>query len=321
MGRTKSRRHQKLYKMKGCSKKNRKHYLGGSSYAAADLELAYPATNVHTVANPALAYTGNNPYSFLYKGGANLGTVPTNIPTNTNGVNPALPNTGPTPVTPATPFLNNGAPQRGGNCGCGAPLMTGGNCSSCSLMKGGNCSSCSLMKGGNKGGCGTLCALGFMVGGKQHRKGCKCSSCKMRRKSQYGGNPGYPIPNGLTGAPWVGGDLSTWPGVAGLQGGNNYFADNLYNRGNPQTEMISTGANPPFSIGGRRTRRRKGQKGGFGFSNLIAQDFVNLGRQFQYGLGSTYNALQGYASPANPMPWKGQLPNSPNLSTIKASNI
>ena len=171
-------------------------------------------------------------------------------------------------------------------------------------MKGGSCSTCSLMKGG-----------------KRHRKGCKCSSCKMmRKKSQYGGNPGYPIPNGLTGSPWVGGDLSTWPGVAGVQGGNNHFTNNLYNRGDPQTAMISTGANPPFSIGGRRTRRRKGQKGG-GFSNLIAQDFVNLGRQFQYGLGSTYNALQGYAAPTNPMPWKGQLLNGASLSTIKAVNV
>ena len=299
MGKTKSRRHQKLYKMKGCSKKNRKHYLGGSNYAAADFDLAYPATNVHAVPNPALAYTGNNPYSFLHKGGANLGTVPTNIPLNTNGSNPSLPSTGPTPTTPATPFLNSGAPQRGGDCGCGMPLMTGGNCSTCSLMK-----------GGKNGGCGPLCALGFMVGGKKHRMACKCSSCKMKRKSQYGGNPGYPIPNGLAGAPWVGGEISTWPGVAGVQGGNNYFADNLYNRGDPQTSMISTGANPPFSIGGRRTRRRKGQKGG-GFSNLLAQDFVNLGRQFQYGLGSTYNALQGYAAPSNPLPWKGQFPNSP----------
>jgi hypothetical protein len=287
MGKTKSRRHQKLYKMKGCSKKNRKQYLGGSG---ADVNLAYPASNVHVVPNPALAYTGKDPYSFLHKGGAS-----TNIPLNTGGANPTLPSTGPK-ISPqgATPFLNNGAPQRGGSCGCG-------------LMKGGNCSTCSLMKGG-----------------KQHRKGCKCSSCKMmRKKSQYGGNPGYPIPNGLTGAPWVGGDLSTWPGVAGVQGGNNHFANNLYNRGDPQTAMISTGANPPFSIGGRRTRRRKGQKGGLGvgFSNLIAQDFVNLGRQFQYGLGSTYNALQGYAAPANPMPWKGHLSNSSNLSTIKALNV
>jgi hypothetical protein len=316
MGKTKSRRHQKLYKMKGCSKKNHKHYLGGSKLVGADVNLAYPGTNVHSVANPALAYTGKDPYSFLHKGGANLGTImpatviPTNIPTNLNGANPTQPNTGP-PQLPqgSVPQMNPVNPQRGGSC---ASLMQGGSCPSCAhpLMQGGSCSTCSLMKGGKNGGCGPLCAMGFMVGGKRHRKGCKCSSCKMMKKSQYGGNPGYPIPNGLTGAPWIGGNLGTWPGVAGVQGGNNYFADNLYKGGDPQTSMIYTGANPPFSIGGRRTRR-KIQKGGV-LSNTIGQDFINLGRQFQYGLGSAYNALQGYAAPANPMPWKGQLPNTAN---------
>jgi hypothetical protein len=295
MGKTKSRRHQKLYKMKGCSKKNRKNYLGGSTLVAADLNLAYPGHNVHPVPNPNLAYTGKDPYSFLHKGGANLGnspTIPTNIPTNTNGVNPTQPNTGP-------PLLAQG----------GVPQMNPVN-----TQRGGSCSTCSLMKGGKKtkkGGMCPLCGLGFMVGGKKYRKGHK--------KSQHGGNPGYPIPNGLTGAPWVGGNLSTWPGVAGVQGENNHFADNLYKAGDPQTAMIATGANPPYSVGGRSTRgtrvtrrTRRSQKGGFSFSNLIAQDFVNLGRQFQYGLGSAYNALQGYSAPANPMPWKGQLPNTAN---------
>jgi hypothetical protein len=36
---------------------------------------------------------------------------------------------------------------------------------------------------------------------------------------------------------------------------------------------------------------------------------INLGRQFQFGLGSAYNALAGYAAPVNPMPWRDQLPN------------
>lgn len=191
--------------------------------------------------------------------------------------------------------------MKGGSCGCGGiPLMSGG-------------------KRAKKGGVCPLCAMGFMVGGKKHRKDCKCSVCKMMRKSQSGGNPGYPIPNGLTGAPWIGGKLSTWPGVAGVQGGNNHFADNLYKGVDPQTSMISNGANPPFSIGGRRTRRNS-QKGGL-LSNTIGQDLINLGRQFQYGIGSTYNALQGYAAPANPMPWKGQLPNTPSLSTIKVNSM
>lgn len=44
-----------------------------------------------------------------------------------------------------------------------------------------------------------------------------------------------------------------------------------------------------------------------GNSNFLSQDLVNVGRQIQYGLGSTYNAIRGYAAPVNPLPWKDQL--------------
>jgi len=233
------------------------------------------------VANPALAYTGKNPYSFLYKGGN----------TNINGINKTLPNTGPTPIVPATPFLNPQI-QRGGSCGCGVPLMKGGSCSTCSL--------------GQSGGACPLCLMGFMVGGKRHRVGCKCKHCRKLRMSQRGGNPGVPYPGGITGHSWTPSTYG-WPGVNGVQGDRNHFAHNLYNKGDPQTAMIVNGANPPFSIGGRGTRRRK-QRGGT-LSNFIAQDFINLGRQVQYGLGSTYNALAGYKAPVNPLPWKGQIAN------------
>jgi hypothetical protein len=54
-------------------------------------------------------------------------------------------------------------------------------------------------------------------------------------------------------------------------------------------------------------------------SNTIGQDFLNVGRQFQYGLGSAYNALAGYPAPTNPMPWKGQLPTTANINTIRAA--
>ena len=319
MGKTKSRRHQKLYKMKGCSKKNCKHYLGGSNYDAADLNLAYPAKNVYPVPNPALAYTGKDPYSFLHKGGAGLGTsmpatvIPSNIPVNLNGANPTQPNTGP-PQLPqgSVPQINPVNPQRGGSCSaCSVSVMKGGSCGcGVPLMSGG--------KRSKKGGVCPSCAMGFMVGGRRHRKDCKCSSCKMMRKSQSGGNPGYPIPNGITGSSWKGGDLSSWPGVNGVQGDSNHFQYNNFHV-DPQTSMINTGANPPFSIGGRRTKR-KSLKGG-ALSNTIGQDLVNLGRQFQYGLGSAYNALQGYSPPANPMPWKGQLPNTPSLSTLKINSM
>jgi hypothetical protein len=87
-----------------------------------------------------------------------------------------------------------------------------------------------------------------------------------------------------------------------------------------QTQMINTSAQPPGSVGGRRRRkkmsRRRYKKGGSA-SNTIAQDFINFGRQFSNSLGTTYNALNGYAAPVSPMPWKGQLANTQNVSSLK----
>ena len=47
----------------------------------------------------------------------------------------------------------------------------------------------------------------------------------------------------------------------------------------------------------------KSIKGG----GLIPQDLVNLGRDFSYNFKSAYNALNGYKSPVDPAPYKGQL--------------
>jgi hypothetical protein len=301
MGRKNSRKNQKVYRMKGCSKKTRKNYLGG----AADINLAYPGNNVKTVPNPFLAYTG--------RGGATCSSSLTPslaIPLNTNGGDKTFPNTGPVNVgQPGTPFLNPSGTQRGGGCGCGMPLMSGGGCGSCGMP---------LMNGGRrkkKGGCGPLCGGSFMVGGKNHRIGCKCSSCKNMGAAQLGGNPGIPYPDGLVGAPWTP-STGGWPGVDGVQGGRNYIAPNNYHT-DVQTSMIATGAQPPFSIGGKRSRKQRGGA----LSNFLGQDLINLGRQFQFGLGSAYNALSGYAAPTNPMPWKGQLPNTPSLTTVRAASL
>jgi hypothetical protein len=46
------------------------------------------------------------------------------------------------------------------------------------------------------------------------------------------------------------------------------------------------------------------KKRGGGF---IPQDLVNFGRTFTYGLGSAYNAINGYPQPVNPLPYKDQL--------------
>jgi hypothetical protein len=265
MAKKTSRRNQKVYNMRGCSK-TRKNYLGGSP----DAPLAYTGKPTFSVPNPNLAYTG--------KGGASCGlSSPSVPPSNINGVNPAYPSTGPPFKQEGNIFSNAG--QQNGGCGCGMTMMSGGK--------------------RRKGGCGSLCAMGFMVGGVRHRVDCKCSKCKKRMMK--GGNPGIPYPNGLVGSPLTPGNIGGWPGVDGISGDRNYYTNNTYNN-DVSRQMVDVGANPPFLYGGKRK-----QKGGT-LSNFMGQDLINLGRQFQFGLGSAYNALAGYAAPVNPLPWKDQLP-------------
>jgi hypothetical protein len=80
---------------------------------------------------------------------------------------------------------------------------------------------------------------------------------------------------------------------------------------------------PGFMVGGVRHRsackcsqcKKKIMKGGT-LSNFIGQDLINLGRQFQFGLGTAYNALVGQSSPVNPLPWKDQLMNTKPLNLV-----
>jgi hypothetical protein len=266
----KSSRKQKIYKMVGCSKKTRKNHLGGST----DTPLAYTGEPSFSYPNPYLAYTG--------KGGSSCGlTVNTSIPTNTNAANPALPNTGPVSDGNNTIF-NSALGQTGGCCG--------------------SCGSTSQMMGGGRrkrGGMCPACSLGLMAGGSNHRKGCKCSSCKVMK----GGNAGIPYPNGLVGTSWTP-SIGTWPGVNGVPGDSNYYQVNKYDN-DVSRQMVDVGANPPFLYmkGGKKRKQTGGT-----LSNFLTQDLINLGRQFQFGMGSAYNALAGYSAPVNPMPWKDQFP-------------
>jgi hypothetical protein len=225
-----------------------------------------------------------------YRGGSNmnmnLAYPSNNVPTVPNphlaylggktGVE--YPNPGPAPG--GFNFLNPQQTQRGG-CGCGLPLSGGS-------------------RRGKKGGFCPMCAAPLLLAGGQKMKGGS-------------GNNGIPYPNGLVGSPWTP-SSSGWPGVNGVSGDNNYLALNQY-KVDPQTAMIATGANPPFSVGGGKRSRK--QKGG-ALSNLFSQDLINLGRQIQYGVGSAYNGITGYPAPVNPLPWKGQMPNTTSLASVKA---
>jgi hypothetical protein len=117
-----------------------------------------------------------------------------------------------------------------------------------------------------------------------------CTSCL-----QKGGSNGS---NGaLVGSPWSG-SVSDWPGVAGKDGQTNYFSLNTYPV-DPQTQTISERSDLYYMKGGKRMKHRGG--------GIIPDDLVNLGRSIVNGVGTTYNALNGYAPPVNPLPYKDQL--------------
>jgi hypothetical protein len=251
---------QKLYKMKGCSKKKSKKHLGAKKHlGGANMNLAYTGKPIFSLPNPHLAYTGSNK-----TGGASNSTNSSNMRTNTNAENPVYPNTG---GPPAHQGWINSSTQIGGSCG-----------GTCGLLKGGSCGgTCGLLKGGN----------GLPYG--------------------QGLAPMKPIlaPSGLTGQSW-GADFK-WPGTNSIGGDHNHYSLNKYAPVDISRQMKDTGAQK------KKNKSRK-QRGGT-LSNFLYQDLVNVGRQFQYGVGSTYNALRGFDSPVNPMPW--QQPGLSNPSVFR----
>jgi hypothetical protein len=274
---------QKVYKMKGCSKNTRrnKKYLGGS----ADINLAYPSSNVRTVPNSNLAYSPNS---------VDISKAYPSIGPAANGFN----------------FLNSDS-QTGG-CGCG--IQSGGATGTLTYA-------CSSSQG----------CTDNMSGGSAHRTNCKCSKCRgMRGGGMRGGagcqsNGGLPYPDGLLGKAWTP-SVSGWPGVDGISMNRNHLGYNTYAPNDVSRQMVDVGpaapylngvvdapAAKPYLGGGKRRKSRKSRKsrknkrGGGTMTNLLGQDFLNVGRQLQFGLGSSYNAIRGFASPVNPLPWKDQM--------------
>ena len=160
----------------------------------------------------------------------------------------------------------------------------------------------------------------FLTGNSM--KGGSCGSCAM--PMMRGGNGINPIPAPLVGSPW---SANNWP-ASKVDSPHNatHFPLNTYTNDVP-LQMKATGASPPYSSfkGGRRYKRNKTnktnktnrkQRGGI-YSNFISQDLINLGRQIQTGAISSYDGLRGVQQPASPLPWRGQLPDTSSISTLK----
>jgi hypothetical protein len=177
------------------------------------------------------------------------------------------------------------------------------------------------MKGCRKSGGSCMCSL--FKGGSN-----TCTQCggKKYKKRQSGGNS---LATWNIGYPWTS-NISSWPGVSGVDGQSNYFSLNTYPV-DPQTSMVSERStqlgpavltntpvrNPTCQNGGKRNKSKRGthkkmnKKGGSGF---IAQSLVNSGRNLMYSLGSAYNTYNGYPLSSDPRPYI-QSPPTPYIKS------
>ena len=98
--------------------------------------------------------------------------------------------------------------------------------------------------------------------------------------------------NPLIGAPWSVDQTSL----------SNYYANNLYDGKDVQTQMQLNG-------GRRSNKRRRNIKGG-GITDFVPSGITNLGRDLMYNSSSAYSSLIGADQPVNPSATQGQLTSS-----------
>lgn len=222
-----------------------------------------------------------------------------------------------------TPIVMVGCANCGPNCHCGPKCNCKHPCPGTCYL---NRSKKDLKKGGS--GCGSCgCPLAPMSWNRMnHFSGKQMGGKQMGGKQMsyppilgIGQNGGSPVPGPFVGSSW---SATNWPGMDGISGNRNYLSP--YNTdSNPQLQMQLSDANAGYKnanslIGGYTYSKRrnsgslsksKSTKGG----GLIPQDLLNLGNDFTFNIKSAYNALNGYAAPTNPLPYKDQLPHSGKL--------
>jgi hypothetical protein len=190
--------------------------------------------------------------------------------------------------------------QRGGDCGCGAPML---------LTQ-------------NGGSCGTCGAQPFLpVGGAQ--SGGSCGACVA-----------YPLQGGVQSGVQSGGALQThvgsawtpgiggWPGVKGDNSGSwlsfNPHKVDLQTQGviSERDYQFTNGKPNPTYFGGSKKGKGKG-KGKSKGRNLRGGSLLgNLFQNVKFGVGSAYNTLNGYSAPVNPQPYVQENIARPTLSEI-----
>ena len=146
---------------------------------------------------------------------------------------------------------------------------------------------------------------------KKHRKSTYKKHRKSTRKSKRmcgGFGPGA----GPLGYAWVGKDVSTWPGVAGVPGQSNFLP--LSKDGVPAGLM-----DPAIST------RNNVQGGGGGLTDLLPQDLVNFGRSLTGGVQGMVYGYQGverpYSTLSSPTNQPGMNASAVNYSNSMPPNI
>lgn len=136
----------------------------------------------------------------------------------------------------------------------------------------------------------------------QHGGSCGTEACGLQHGGSFYKTDLPPIPSPLQGNPWT----------VNTKGNENYFANNLYNKGDPQTMMkLNGGSSKKGSSNQRsykkRTRRNRSRKSGMRGGSLIPQQLTNLGRDLSFSFKSAYNHMNGYSAPVDPKPYMDQF--------------
>jgi hypothetical protein len=156
-----------------------------------------------------------------------------------------------------------------------------------------------------------------MKGCSKRKKMCKKGYTRRSKRASIGGDqpiPPYSIQHGGTcgacAAPLLKGGAAQEVALIGKpwsvdNTSGNYLAQNLYNKGDPQTMMLLRGGKKTRSKN-KKAKIRRGIIGG----GLLPSELVNFGRDIMYNVNSTYTTLNGYKPNPSPAPYEDQLTKS-----------
>jgi hypothetical protein len=122
--------------------------------------------------------------------------------------------------------------------------------------------------------------------------GGSCDSCGIQHGGSFYKTDLPPVPSPLQGNPWT----------VNTKGNENYFANNLYDKSDPQTMMKLNGGSSK-----KKRYKSKSRKSGMRGGSLIPQQLTNLGRDLSFSFKSAYNHMNGYSAPVDPKPYMDQF--------------